>query len=189
MCASPVTTTVRTGVWARAPRTKGSTWSQVTSTVAPASVSWAARSATGSSGFVGGEGGAGQHDPVVDRRVLAAVRDVDGDDVPAPDAVGGQPPGGGVRPPAQLLEGERYIMVDEGGAVTPPPDRRTQDRPDGHLRVLQRPREPRRPAGGGCVRLGLRGGHALPLVVERRHTAWLTSHALSRSCWAVRMSP
>ena len=45
--------TVSTGVPANAPRTKGSTWSQVIDDAAPASVSWAARSGAGSSGLVG----------------------------------------------------------------------------------------------------------------------------------------
>ena len=88
MCASPVTTTVRTGVCARAPRTKGSTWSQVTSTVAPASVSWAARSGGRQQRVGGGEGGPGQQDPVVERRVLPAVGDVHRDDVAPPDRRG-----------------------------------------------------------------------------------------------------
>ena len=53
MCASPVTTIVSTGVSASAPRTNGSTWSQVMTIFAPASVSWAARSGAGRSGLVG----------------------------------------------------------------------------------------------------------------------------------------
>jgi hypothetical protein len=53
MCASPVTATVRTGVSASAPRTKGRTWSHVMIIFAPASVSCAARSGAGSNGFVG----------------------------------------------------------------------------------------------------------------------------------------
>jgi hypothetical protein len=80
---------------------------------------------------------AGQQDAVVERRVLPAVRDVDGDDVAAADAVIGQPAGDGVGAGTQLGEGQRDVVVDERGPVTPAPHRRPPDRPDRDRRVLQ----------------------------------------------------
>ena len=126
----------------------------------------------------GGEGRPGQQDPVVDGRVLAAVRYVHGDDVTPADPGVGQPVRHRVRPGAELAEGQRDVVLDERRPVAPAAHRRPQDRADRDRRVVQRARQ----AGGQLVAAGVGGacGAVMRVLSSRGAPAWRRSQPVSR---------
>ena len=171
----------RTGVAASAPRTKGSTWSQVMSTRG-AGVGELGGEVGGRQQRVGGgEGGPGQQDPVVERRVLPAVRDVHGDDV-ARGRCRGRPASRRRRAPARpssvKVSGTSWSM-NAGRS----PQRRTAARridPTGTSGYSSDRGSPGRPAGGGGGGRPASRSCASSSSGRTEHTAWLRSHALSR---------